>query len=490
MERLELARSAGIAGRQLLDRSGARGLVIGVSVALFGAILSLRIADPNVADTPLTLFVVPISLCAISFGVRGGLISALIAVAIATGWHLRAGHQLSPIGYLTRTAAFVLVGGLVGKFAEERRALVRALSRHQQVSIDAIATANFDGFFTSLNPAWTRILGYSQEELLSRPYLDFVHPEDVAETIEEGNKLSENGTDSINFRNRYRAKDGSYRWLEWVAASVPEDRLIYAAARDITEKKEAEEALGRYQQLLEHAVRDRTSQLEEAREEVLRRLARAAEYRDDDTYEHAERVGRTAGLVAEQLGLPKEQVALIRQAAPLHDVGKLGISDAILLKPGKLTKAEFEVMKTHARTGARIVSGSQSDVLRLAEEIMLTHHEWWNGNGYPAQLTGEQIPLSGRIVAIADVFDALTHDRPYKEAWPLETAVDEIKGLSGRQFDPQVVEAFERLSHAELLAPVTPLLRSRGPDGGRSPGRSLRSITATNRRASIRRGAA
>jgi len=197
-------------------------------------------------------------------------------------------------------------------------------------------------------------------------------------------------------------------------------------------------------------------ELEAARLETLQRLALAAEYRDDATYEHTERVARTAALIAQQLGLSEAGVSLIRQAAPLHDIGKLAVSDTVLLKPGKLTDEEFEQIKGHPAAGAAILSGSTSDVLRLAEEIALTHHEWWDGSGYPAGLRGEAIPLSGRIVAIADVFDALTHARPYKRAWPLREALAEIRRFRERRFDPALVDAFERLDPRELTRPVAP----------------------------------
>ena len=195
-------------------------------------------------------------------------------------------------------------------------------------------------------------------------------------------------------------------------------------------------------------------ELEEARLETLQRLALAAEYRDDDTYEHTERVARTASVLAERLGLPESEVSLIRQAAPLHDIGKLAVSDSVLLKPGKLTTEEFEQIKAHPAAGAAILSGSNNDVLRLGEEIALTHHERWDGSGYPTRLEGDAIPLSGRIVALADVFDALTHSRPYKQAWPIDDAVEEVCRQRARQFDPEVVDAFHGLDPTELVLPL------------------------------------
>jgi putative two-component system response regulator len=195
-------------------------------------------------------------------------------------------------------------------------------------------------------------------------------------------------------------------------------------------------------------------ELEHARLETLQRLALAAEYRDDATHEHTQRVARTASLLGEQLDLDASFVSLLRQAAPLHDIGKLAVSDSLLLKPGKLTGNEFEQIKGHAAAGAAILSGSTYDVLCLAEEIALTHHEWWDGSGYPAGLAGEAIPLGGRIVALADVFDALTHPRPYKPAWPLADALAEVERLSGRQFDPDVADAFRALDPLLLVGPV------------------------------------
>ena len=203
---------------------------------------------------------------------------------------------------------------------------------------------------------------------------------------------------------------------------------------------------------LEDEVAERTRDLEQARIEILDRLALAAEYRDDDTQEHAWRLARTSALLALDLGLPDREVELLRRAAPLHDIGKIGIPDAILLKPGRLTEEEFERIKTHTTIGAEILSGSGSPLLRMAEQIAITHHERWDGGGYPCGLAGEGIPLAGRIVAVADVFDALTHQRPYKSAWTVTEAVAEISHQARRQFDPDVVNAFLKLDHPTLLS--------------------------------------
>ncbi|RYZ88280.1 MAG: response regulator [Proteobacteria bacterium] len=195
----------------------------------------------------------------------------------------------------------------------------------------------------------------------------------------------------------------------------------------------------------------RTQELEKAQLETLQRLALAAEYRDDDTGLHTQRVGVMAANIAKALGFPELQVNLLSRAAPLHDVGKIGIADAILLKPGKLTLAEFVTMRTHTTIGANLLSGSSSAWLQMAEIVAMSHHERFDGEGYPHRLSGEDIPLVGRIVAVADVFDALTHERPYKEAWSVSAAIAEIEAQSGRQFDANVVSAFIALPHQGLL---------------------------------------
>jgi putative two-component system response regulator len=205
---------------------------------------------------------------------------------------------------------------------------------------------------------------------------------------------------------------------------------------------------------LQRWVRARTADLEDARRETLERLAMAAEYRDDDTQQHTKRVGRTAALLAKQLGLSADTVEHLRYSAPLHDVGKIGIPDAVWLKPGRLTDHERKMLERHTEIGARILSGSRSPILRLAEAIARSHHERWDGTGYPNGLRADEIPLAGRITAVADVFDVLAHPRPHKKAWPCDQAAQEILDQAGRQFDPEIVAAFKRLDARSLLEPV------------------------------------
>lgn len=196
---------------------------------------------------------------------------------------------------------------------------------------------------------------------------------------------------------------------------------------------------------LEERVRQRTRQLEEAQLETLVRLAKAAEYRDDDSGEHVWRVAQTSMLLARELGLPLEQCELILRAARLHDIGKIGVPDGILYKPANLTPEEFALVKTHTTLGAELLSGGRSPLMKMAELIALTHHEQFDGGGYPRGLAGDEIPIEGRIMAVADAFDALTHDRPHQRACTDGEALAEIEAQAGRQFDPQIVEAFVRL---------------------------------------------
>ena len=201
-------------------------------------------------------------------------------------------------------------------------------------------------------------------------------------------------------------------------------------------------ALRDQNQLLERKVRQRTADLEEAQFEIVERLALAAEYRDDETGKHTKRVGTLSAKLAKELGWSGTQVEVIRRAAPMHDVGKIGIDSAVLLKPGKLTPEEFAHIKEHVTIGHGILSGSRFAMLQLAAEIALYHHENWDGTGYQAGLKGEAIPESARIVSVIDVFDSLTHRRPYKDAWPVSKTLEEIAALRGRKFDPRVADAF------------------------------------------------
>lgn len=240
--------------------------------------------------------------------------------------------------------------------------------------------------------------------------------------------------------------------------------LAHGATDFLTKPYDASEILLRVKNLLrtrvltqelEARVRARTRRAREAEVEVAQRLALAAELRDYRGGEHTQRVGRSAALIASALGLPAEEVETIRLAAPLHDLGKLAIPDDILLKPSALTLEELDVVKSHTVFGARMLGGSDSQILQRAEEIALYHHENWDGSGYVPGLAGESIPLPARIVRVADVFDALVHERPYKDPWSIDDAVNWIRERSGSDFDPSVVKAFLQVQAVEEL-PLLP----------------------------------
>lgn len=227
---------------------------------------------------------------------------------------------------------------------------------------------------------------------------------------------------------------------------------IVLRIRNLLEARFLYRALEEQNEILEMRVRERTEELEQAQLELLHRLSRAADFRDDDTMQHTERVGRTSAALARELGLSEETVTLIRRAAPLHDLGKIAVPDSILLKGGRLNDEEFTVVKGHTEIGARLLAGSAHPLLQMAEEIARTHHEQWDGSGYLQGLRAADIPLVSRIVAVADVFDALTHARAYKQSWPLPDALEELKQQRGSQFDPAVVDALLRIIERGELA--------------------------------------
>jgi CHASE2 domain-containing sensor protein len=198
---------------------------------------------------------------------------------------------------------------------------------------------------------------------------------------------------------------------------------------------------------LEEAVRERTAELRKTQLEVIHRLAHATESRDQETGMHLERISRMCERVGLAMGMTPTEAETLRDASLLHDVGKIGVPDAVLLRPGALSDEDRELMRRHTTVGAEIVSGSSSPVMRMAEEIALTHHERWDGGGYPQGLAGEAIPLPGRICAVCDVFDALLSARPYKEPWPYDDALDELRRERGHHFDPAVLDAFLGIVH-------------------------------------------
>ncbi len=356
----------------------------------------------------------------------------------------------------------------VGDTTTDQRPTTEALRLHARASEAATAGITVsdcrlpDLPLVYANPAFLRMTGYTLGEVVGRN-CRFLQGGDTAQpglaTLRAALRA---GQDCAVLLRNHR-KDGTPFWNELTMAPVRDEAGVLThyigIQTEVTARVEAEAALHRANAELERRVAARTAALTAANAalvaaqyETLDRLARAAEARDDDTGQHTVRVGATSALLARELGWPVAEAERLGRAAVLHDVGKIGIPDGVLLKPGRLDAAELAVMRAHTTAGAAILAGSTQDVLRLAEEVALTHHERWDGGGYPRGLAGAAISLAGRVVAVADVFDALTHARPYKAAWPVADAVAEIARQTGRQFDPAVVAAFLAL-HGRAPAP-------------------------------------
>lgn len=333
-------------------------------------------------------------------------------------------------------------GVFLGVLVRRHRRLQDELARYHAVSHDLLASIDRSGRLTSVNVAWESGLGHTAGSVIARDLLEFVHCDERTRVRAQLERVADRGAEGVESRNRFRTADGKYRWLEWQAATWYADGVVHVIARDVTEQRTAQQQLANSARSLEAKIAERTQELDEARAETLQLLAGVVEYRDDQTFQHTERVGVLAAEIATRLGLRAEQIARLREAAALHDIGKIAIPDRVLLKPGRLDSQQKMVMETHAALGARLLSRSSSPVLQMAAVLAATHHEWWNGTGYPSALEGERIPLVGRIVAVADVFDALTHERPYMPAWPVNQAIARVTRASGSQFDPRVVDAF------------------------------------------------
>jgi putative two-component system response regulator len=223
---------------------------------------------------------------------------------------------------------------------------------------------------------------------------------------------------------------------------------------NLLETRRLQVELAAEKQQLELRVRARTMDLEHSRMEILNRLAMASEYHDEHSLGHARRVGATASAIGGVLGLSDTELRELRLAGPLHDVGKVALPHDLLTKPGRLSALEMETVKTHTTVGSRLLRGSGSSLLDAAEVIARTHHERWDGRGYPNGLEGEAIPLAGRIVAIADSFDVITHEAPYRAALDVDAAVEEIERGRGTHYDPRAVDAFTTLDHHRMLSAV------------------------------------
>ncbi|OIR06887.1 cyclic di-GMP phosphodiesterase response regulator RpfG [mine drainage metagenome] len=263
----------------------------------------------------------------------------------------------------------------------------------------------------------------------------------------------------VTSRQETRVQALEYGVIDFVA-EPPERIEFLARARNMLAIRHSHLLLSDRAAMLAEEVSKATSEIYSRERETIMRLARAAEFRDPDTGAHIQRMANYSSLIAANLDWEEERQEMMLQAAPMHDVGKLGTPDDILLKPARLTPEEFEIMKKHAAIGWEILKDSSSPILQMAADIALSHHERFDGSGYPRGLSGEAIPMAGRIVAVADVFDALTSERPYKQPWPIARAVEYLEQGRGSHFDPRCVDAFTR-DWAAVLA-----IRSRYLDEG------------------------
>jgi PAS domain S-box-containing protein len=299
---------------------------------------------------------------------------------------------------------------------------------------DLLTLVDAEGRILYDNPVVEPLLGYRQGELVGRSAFALIHPGDYPAAVSLLAELATGTRTTGTLRFRFRRASGGWVPLESrgrvIAGPDGTPRVVVTSRR----------VDGRGDATAEGSAPRR--ELEEARVEVVERLARAAEFRDDDTGLHQRRVGELAAALAERVGLARATVEVVRRAAPLHDVGKIGIPDAILLKPGPLLPDEEEVMRTHPVLGARILGGGSTALVRAAEEIALSHHERWDGWGYPRGLAQRRISVLARIVAIADVFDALSHPRPYRPAWEPARVRAFVEEESGTRFDPALARAF------------------------------------------------
>jgi PAS domain S-box-containing protein len=306
----------------------------------------------------------------------------------------------------------------------DQQARARAVIEHAP---DVLLLVDGDGAVRYHSPSAEDLMGRAPAEIAGANLMDGVHAGDRKSLERAFAEMAAYPGRPRSFVCRVRHADGSRRIVEARGTNLLDDPAVQAIvinARDVTDRVRAEE------------------KAREAELEVLARLAAAGEARDDDTGQHTRRVGELAARIGAALGLPLDELELIRLAAPLHDVGKIGIPDAILRKPGRLTPEEFAIMQTHTLIGAAMLADGATRHMRMAETIARSHHERWDGMGYPDGLAGEAIPIAARIVAVADVYDALTHARPYRGAWRRDRVIIRLRRKTGTHFDPQVVEAF------------------------------------------------
>ena len=363
------------------------------------------------------------------------LVLAGLGVALASLW--RANPLLVPA--LVASLALVYRSLSVAALLRESEDRFRAMFEFAGVGIDL---TDLDGRVIASNRALQELLGYSESELRGKRFGEFTHPEDAPLDLELLEEMHRGKRDHYRLEKRYVAKDGKVIWANLAVSLVRNvdrhPKFVITMAEDVTERKRAEQALQEAVVMLERSERD----LRVSREETIRRLSYAAEFRDEETGRHIERMSHYCALLGRKLRLDPDRCELLRIASPLHDIGKIAIPDRILLKPGKLNHEEYAIMKQHAEIGYRLLSGSDEELLELAALLARTHHERVDGTGYPRGLTGDAIPIEGRIAAVADVFDALTSDRVYRPALSVEEAIEFMRGERGAHFDAEIFDLF------------------------------------------------
>lgn len=305
----------------------------------------------------------------------------------------------------------------------------------------------FEGCEPQSFPEPKTALAWAQAHVPDLVIVDYMMPEmDGIEFINKFHAIPANAHVPVVMITANDQKQVRYRALDAGASDFltkPVDKVEFLArVKNMLTLSEARKGLADRAEWLAAEVRKATSEILQRERETVMRLCRAAEFRDPETGAHIQRMAHFSQLIAARMGMSLQDQELLLEAAPMHDIGKVGIPDKILLKPGRLTDEEFVIMKQHAEIGFQLLQGSSSRTLQVGAEIARGHHEKWDGSGYPAGLQGEAIPIFSRIVAVADVFDALTSERPYKKAWSLEEAVDYLLAGAGTHFDPQVVPAF------------------------------------------------
>ncbi len=320
-----------------------------------------------------------------------------------------------------------------------RRVLVEQVQAAMDCAPVPIFVKDLERRYLLANRVAHEILGVEPGKLIGRTDAEVVSPE-AEQLIREGDMRVLRNGEPCEREATVPLEEGERTFLTVRFPYLdPEGKLsgITGVAADITAQRQAERLARELTAAQERSIEE----LRSSRQETVERLARAIELHDAETGRHVDRLARIASYLASQLGLDDEQILLLRAAAAMHDVGKIAVPKEILRKPGALTPEEREEMKRHTEVGHQILSGSESELLRMAARIALTHHEWFDGNGYPRGLEGEEIPIEGRIVAVADVFDALLSDRPYRAAMSVAEAVDLIREGRETQFDPEVVDA-------------------------------------------------